>query len=145
MTIATIHLLKSKQPDLLLVHLSETDSEQHGGGPFTPEAKAVLERSDELLGEMLKALPKDYAVGIVSDHGFEAVDHIANLKVVAAADGVTGEMTIAGGLVRTTTPRWRTGCACRPARARWAARCRRTNFYPMAGSRRWRRSNRRRM
>ncbi len=105
MTIATVHLLKTKQPDLLLVHLSETDSEQHGGGPFTPEAKAVLERSDELLGEMLKALPKDYAVGIVSDHGFEAVDHIANLKVMAAADGVTGEMTIAGGLVRTNDPK----------------------------------------
>jgi predicted AlkP superfamily pyrophosphatase or phosphodiesterase len=105
MTIATVHLLKTKQPDLLLVHLSETDSEQHGGGPFTPEAKAVLERSDELLGEMLKTLPKDYAVGIVSDHGFEAVDHIANLKVMAAADGVIGEMTIAAGLVRTNDPK----------------------------------------
>ncbi len=105
MTVATTHLLKNKQPDLLLVHLSETDSEQHGGGPFTPEAKAVLERSDELLGEMLKVLPKDYAVGIVSDHGFEAVDHIANLKIMAATDGVTGDMTIAGGLVRTNDPR----------------------------------------
>lgn len=105
MTVAAIHLLKTKQPDLLLLHLSETDSEQHGGGPFTPEAKAVLERSDELLGEILKTLPKDYAVSIVSDHGFEAVDHIANLKVMAAAAGVTGDMTIAGGLVRTNDPK----------------------------------------
>lgn len=105
MTVAAVHLLKTKQPDLMLVHISETDSEQHGGGPYTPEAKAVLERSDELLGEMLKALPRDYAVAIVSDHGFEAVDHIANLKVLAAADGVTGEMTIAAGLVRTNDPK----------------------------------------
>lgn len=105
MTVATTYLLKTKKPDLLLVHLSETDSEQHGGGPFTREAKAVLERSDELLGEMMKTLPKDYAVGIVSDHGFEAVDHIANLKVMAAADGVTGDMTIAGGLVSTNDPK----------------------------------------
>jgi predicted AlkP superfamily pyrophosphatase or phosphodiesterase len=99
MTVATVHLLKTKKPDLLMVHLSEADAEQHSGGPFTPEAKAVLERSDELLGDMLRALPKDYAVAIVSDHGFEAVDHIANLRVMAAADGVTGEMIVAGGLV----------------------------------------------
>ena len=105
MTIATVHLLKTRQPDLLLVHLSETDAEQHGGGPYTPEARAVLERSDELLGEMLRALPKDYAVAIVSDHGFEAVDHTANLKVMAAADGVTGDMTVTGGLVRTNDPK----------------------------------------
>ncbi len=101
MTVATVHLLKTKKPDLLMVHLSETDAEQHGGGPFTPEAKAVLERSDELLGDMLRILPKDYAVAIVSDHGFEAVDHIANLKVMAATAGVSGDMIVAGGLVST--------------------------------------------
>jgi len=33
-------------------------------------------------------LPKDYDVALVSDHGFELVDHIANLKVTAAADGM---------------------------------------------------------
>jgi hypothetical protein len=38
----------------------------------------------------------------VSDHGFEAIDHIANLKVMAAAAGVSGEMNIAGGLVTTS-------------------------------------------
>ena len=38
----------------------------------------------------------------VSDHGFEAIDHVANLKVMAAADGITGDMTITGGLVTTS-------------------------------------------
>jgi predicted AlkP superfamily pyrophosphatase or phosphodiesterase len=100
--VATVYLLKTKKPDLMLLHLAESDSEQHEEGPYTPHAKAVLERSDELIGDILKALPKGYDVALVSDHGFEAIDHVANLKVMAAADGVMGAMNIAGGLVTTT-------------------------------------------
>jgi predicted AlkP superfamily pyrophosphatase or phosphodiesterase len=113
-TVAAIYLLKTKKPDLLLLHLAETDSEQHEEGPFTPHAMAVLERSDELIGDILKALPKGYDVALVSDHGFEAVDHIANLKVMATADGVTGDMKVTGGLVSTNDPRvaaWLRGLA----------------------------------
>jgi len=103
-TLATVYLLKTKQPDLLLLHLAELDSEAHEEGPFTPAANAVAERSDELIGDILKALPKDYAVALVSDHGFEKIDHAANLKAMAAAAGVTGEMSIAGGMVSTSDP-----------------------------------------
>ena len=102
--LATIYLLKYKHPDLLLLHLAELDSESHEEGPFTPHAEAVVERSDELVGDILKAMPKDYDLALVSDHGFERVDRIANLKVMAAADGVTGAMTIQGGLVTTIDP-----------------------------------------
>lgn len=101
-TLATVYLLKTKKPDLLLLHLAELDSEAHEEGPFTPSANAVAERSDELIGDILKALPKDYAVALVSDHGFERIDHVANLKVMAAAAGISVEMKIAGGLVSTT-------------------------------------------
>jgi len=100
-TLGTIYLLQNKQPDLMLLHLAELDSEAHEEGPFTPAANAVAERSDELIGDILKALPKGYDVALVSDHGFERIDHVANLKAMAAAAGVTGEMQIAGGLVRT--------------------------------------------
>jgi predicted AlkP superfamily pyrophosphatase or phosphodiesterase len=103
-TLATIFLLKQKQPDLLLLHLAELDSEAHEEGPFTPHVNAVVERSDELIGDILKVLPKDYDLALVSDHGFERVDRIANLKVMAAADGVTGAMTVTGGLVITSDP-----------------------------------------
>jgi predicted AlkP superfamily pyrophosphatase or phosphodiesterase len=101
-TVATVYLLQHKQPDLLLLHLAELDSEAHEEGPFTPAANAVAERSDELIGDILKALPKGYDVALVSDHGFERIDHVANLKAMAAAAGVSGEMKIAGGLVTTT-------------------------------------------
>jgi predicted AlkP superfamily pyrophosphatase or phosphodiesterase len=102
--LATIYLLKQKHPDLMLLHFAELDSEEHEGGPFTPHAKAVVERTDELIGDILKGLPKDYDLALVSDHGFERVDHIAGLKAMAAADGVTGKMTVTGGLVTTNDP-----------------------------------------
>jgi predicted AlkP superfamily pyrophosphatase or phosphodiesterase len=103
-TLATTYILTRKQPDLMLLHLAETDSQQHEEGPFVPHSKAVLERTDELIGDILKVLPKDYALALVSDHGFEQIDHIANLKVMAAADGVTGAMTVTGGLVTSSDP-----------------------------------------
>jgi len=102
--LATIYLLKQKHPDLLLLHLAELDSAAHEEGPFVPHVNAVVERSDELIGDILKAMPKDADLALVSDHGFERVDRIANLKVLAAADGVTGAMTIEGGLVTTSDP-----------------------------------------
>jgi predicted AlkP superfamily pyrophosphatase or phosphodiesterase len=101
-TQAVIYLLKTKKPDLMLVHLAELDTEEHEQAPFTPHAKAVVERSDELIGDILKVVPRDYHLALVSDHGFEALDHIANLKVMAAADGVVGAMTPAPGLVTTS-------------------------------------------
>jgi predicted AlkP superfamily pyrophosphatase or phosphodiesterase len=104
-TLATIYLLQQKHPDLLLLHLAELDSEAHEEGPFTPAANAVAERSDELIGDILKALPKGYDVALVSDHGFERIDHVANLKAMAAAAGITGELEIAAGLVRTNDAR----------------------------------------
>ena len=100
-TLATVYLLKHKQPDLLLVHLAELDSEAHEEGPFVPHVNAVVERTDELIGDIVQAMPKNYRLALVSDHGFERIDHVANLKAMAASDGVTGEMTVAAGLVTT--------------------------------------------
>src|SRR5690348_7328853 len=56
--LATIYLLTRRHPDLMLLHLAELDSEQHEEGPFLPHAKAVVERSDELIGDILKVLPR---------------------------------------------------------------------------------------
>ena len=103
-TLATLYLLRTRHPDLMLLHLAELDSEQHEEGPFTPHTKAVLERTDELIGDILKVLPRDYALAVVSDHGFERVDRIANLPAMAAADGVVGQMTVAAGLVTSNDP-----------------------------------------
>lgn len=104
-TLATLYLLKHKHPDLMLTHLVDLDSDAHDRGPFGAEANATLERTDELIGEMLKALPKGYDFALVSDHGFERLDHIVNLQTLAAADGVTGEIKAMGGLATTKDTR----------------------------------------
>ncbi len=100
-TQATLFLLKHKKPDLILLHLVDLDSEAHDQGPFALNANAILERTDELVGMLLAALPKDYDFALVSDHGFERIDHIANLKVQAAADGVSGDLEPLGGIITT--------------------------------------------
>ena len=66
----------------MLLHLADLDSEEHDNGPFSKEAFAIVERIDELIGQLMRALPSGYALAIVSDHGFERVDRIVNLKAV---------------------------------------------------------------
>jgi predicted AlkP superfamily pyrophosphatase or phosphodiesterase len=99
--LATIYLLQHKHPDLILTHLVDLDSEAHDQGPFTANANAILERTDTLVGDILKAMPKDYDFALVSDHGFERIDHIANMKVEAAAAGLEGDIEPMGGIVVT--------------------------------------------
>ena len=99
---ATLFLLKQKQPDLILTHLVDLDSEAHDQGPFTANANAIMERTDELIGETVKALPKNYDFALVSDHGFERIDHIANIKQQAAAAGISGDLQAMGGIVVAT-------------------------------------------
>ncbi|MDX2040533.1 MAG: alkaline phosphatase family protein [Acidobacteriota bacterium] len=50
-------MLKHETPDLILLHLVALDSEAHETGPFSREANAKLEYSDELIGQMLQAVP----------------------------------------------------------------------------------------
>ena len=103
-TLAVLYLLKEKQPDLILVHLVDLDSEEHDQGPFTQNADAILERTDRLLGNMIEALPADYDLAVVSDHGFERIDHIANLSVLLQKAGVQGSVRSLGGLAVTSDP-----------------------------------------
>lgn len=85
---ATMFLLEQKKPDLLVVHFVDLDSEAHDTGPFSREANAVLEYTDELIGDILRVIPREYAVALVSDHGFERTDKMIYLKALAGADVV---------------------------------------------------------
>jgi predicted AlkP superfamily pyrophosphatase or phosphodiesterase len=103
--VAVLFLLRRKPPDLTLVHFVDLDSEAHDHGPFSPEANAILEYQDELIGRMLTALPSDGAFVLVSDHGFERVDTEVNLSIAAAAKGVKGVRSMGGvAIAETETP-----------------------------------------
>ena len=104
-TLAVLYLLKARQPDLLLAHMVDLDSEEHDQAPFATNSFAIMERTDELIGQIVAALPKGYDFALVSDHGFERIDNDANLKVLFSQRGVTGDLEILSGLVATTDPK----------------------------------------
>ena len=90
-TLATVFLLKYERPDLLLLHLVDLDAEAHENGPFTREANAVLEYTDELIGQILQAVPPETVVAVVSDHGFERADRVVDVNQLMARDAVNGK------------------------------------------------------
>jgi predicted AlkP superfamily pyrophosphatase or phosphodiesterase len=102
--LAVIYLLKEKRPDLLLVHFVDHDAEAHENGPFSREANAAIEYTDELIGAILAALPRGYVVAIVSDHGFERVDRVVNIPALRARDRIAGDVRTMGGIVLSQSP-----------------------------------------
>lgn len=75
-------LIATHKPDFLTVYLTALDHEQHEKGPGAPEAHAVLEKIDAIVGDLVAAERKahpDAVIALVSDHGFEAVDHFLSL------------------------------------------------------------------
>jgi len=71
----TTFILKTFDPNVMLLHLIELDSSQHGAGPGSPEALQTLARVDGHVGEILEAVKaagrSDRThVAVVSDHGF---------------------------------------------------------------------------
>ena len=72
------YIIAEKRPHLMLVHLYDLDHFQHDYGPFTTEAFAMLEKTDEYVARLLNALEKartikETTVFITSDHGFKPI------------------------------------------------------------------------
>lgn len=68
-----MQLIKDQKPFFATVYLTALDHQQHVSGPDTPEAHAVLERIDAIIGAMLateRAAHPDAVIALVSDHGF---------------------------------------------------------------------------
>ena len=78
-----VWILENKHPGLLTVHLSSLDHIEHETQPFSPQAIAVLEKLDEVIGkirkEAEKRAPRSAFVAVVSDHGFVNYDQQLNL------------------------------------------------------------------
>jgi predicted AlkP superfamily pyrophosphatase or phosphodiesterase len=77
-----LDILKTQKPKFMTIHLSSLDEQQHGHGPFSPEANADLELIDGQLALLFAASrandPKAIAL-VVSDHGFVQITHRVNL------------------------------------------------------------------
>jgi predicted AlkP superfamily pyrophosphatase or phosphodiesterase len=73
--LAAVEILKQFKPSLLAVHFTLTDSVQHANGPFTPEAFAALEETDQNVGDVIagvsaSGLSAATTVFVTGDHGF---------------------------------------------------------------------------
>lgn len=99
--LAAAWLLRHHKPDLLLLHFVDHDSDAHAWGPFTPEAKARLEYTDELIGLVLEALPENTVVALLGDHGFERIERDCNVPAWLKERGLTAKADVRGGWLET--------------------------------------------
>ncbi len=72
---AATHLIRTEKPNLLLLHLLNTDGTQHAHGPFSNEGYTALALADRFVGDVLAAvddagLRKSTTVIVTADHGF---------------------------------------------------------------------------
>ena len=79
-TAAAVDMLEKHQPNLLLLHLLQTDGIQHEYGPLTPAAYASYAYADSCLGRVVEAVQRAGLADrttffILSDHGFAAFTH----------------------------------------------------------------------
>ena len=79
------------KPQFMTVHLITLDGTRHKYGPYSPQAKAVLENIDRGLKTMIekaRAAQPDLVVAIVSDHGFSPISKGLNLVAALASEGL---------------------------------------------------------
>lgn len=87
----TLGIMRRYKPELMTTHLVDLDHAEHEHGPFSPEANATLERIDKEVGEIIaeeKRIYPDAYVAIVSDHGFQPVNHTVSLPTLFAKAGL---------------------------------------------------------
>jgi len=95
---ATIYLLETASPALLLVHFSDVDSEQRETGALSIYAREILENDDDLIGRMLAKTPPGTVVALVSGHGFENQNYIVRPRVLL---GRQSRVEVRDGLIGT--------------------------------------------
>jgi predicted AlkP superfamily pyrophosphatase or phosphodiesterase len=93
---AAEYLLRVEKPDLLLVELTDIDSEQRETGALSIYARDALANDDDLIGQILAAAPAGTVVALVSGHGFENENYIVRPRVL-----VKGPVEVEDGLIGT--------------------------------------------
>jgi predicted AlkP superfamily pyrophosphatase or phosphodiesterase len=91
-TAAATRIIRTERPNLLLVHLMETDSAQHADGPGSPAARAAIQRIDAHVGAIVRATDEAgirarTAFVVSGDHGFSRVHTLIQPNVVLREGG----------------------------------------------------------
>jgi predicted AlkP superfamily pyrophosphatase or phosphodiesterase len=86
------HIIRTERPNLLMIHLMETDTAQHADGPGSPAAREAIERIDAHIGAILRAtdeagIRERTTVIVTGDHGFSRVHALIQPNVILRAHG----------------------------------------------------------
>lgn len=79
-----VYLIEKKEPRFHLSYFGSLDETQHKTGPYSAQTFAVLERLDEIVGQIRAAAERigggRAIICVVSDHGFKLTDKEVNLN-----------------------------------------------------------------
>lgn len=87
------YMIRSKKPDLSLIHFTELDESRHKYGTFSSEARAALASMNERFGQIVQAT-KDAGIFatttfiVLGDHGFLDYDYNLAPNAVLAKEGL---------------------------------------------------------
>ncbi|MHA6259053.1 alkaline phosphatase family protein [Sporosarcina sp. CAU 1771] len=92
-TESTVHTIKTKKPDLMLIHLVDLDSMRHAHGFNSKEAHNALKRHDARLGKIIAALKEsgiydNSTVVALGDHSALDHSHAVKLNVLLRESGL---------------------------------------------------------
>lgn len=102
-TLAARHVIKTRNPNLLLVHLLNVDGTHHKYGPKSSPGYSAIAFADACVGEILHALDEagiadETAVIITSDHGFASIPKSVRPNVLFRQAGL---LAVEGNKVTT--------------------------------------------
>ncbi|ADL51127.1 alkaline phosphatase family protein [Clostridium cellulovorans] len=88
----TIDTIKNKKPNLMLIHLTDVDSNRHIYGYNSEEAREAILRQDKRLGEIIKALKEasifeSSTIVALGDHSMFDVDKVININSLFRENG----------------------------------------------------------
>jgi predicted AlkP superfamily pyrophosphatase or phosphodiesterase len=86
-TASAVHTIKTKRPNLMLIHLVDLDFQRHAHGFASEEAHEAIRRHDKRLGDILGALEESgianrSTVITLGDHSSLNVSKVINLNVL---------------------------------------------------------------
>ncbi|MBY0120980.1 alkaline phosphatase family protein [Bacillus sp. S/N-304-OC-R1] len=90
---STVHTILTKNPNLLLVHFTDLDTQRHQFGVFSKEAEAAIRRHDHRLGRILDALEKsgryeETSIVVLGDHSALDEKKAIHLNVILKEKGL---------------------------------------------------------
>ena len=86
------HIIRVERPNLLLIHLMETDTAQHSAGPGTLAARDAIQHIDAHVGAIVRAVDDAgirvrTAFIVTGDHGFSRVHALVQPNVILRDGG----------------------------------------------------------